>query len=102
MNALPATTSPTRRFHYGKSFLTPQECAEHTAAEAQVRRFHPCPGCEGGKHKLERCAKCEGRGFYLSPAVALKYGVTQFLPIDQQPQPVAANPQRRVGEGMVL
>jgi hypothetical protein len=78
----PELTLPIR-FHFGQSFLTPQECAEHTSAVELARHFHPCPDCDGGKHKLNRCRKCEGRGFAMRPAVARKWGLPAVLALDE-------------------
>jgi hypothetical protein len=65
--------------HYGKSFLTPLQAAEHAEFVVQCVRFHPCPDCDGGKHTLSRCRRCQGRAFYLPTAVARKWGLEAFL-----------------------
>lgn len=65
--------------HFGKPVLSPQEAAEHAAWLALAIRYHPCHGCEGGRHLLTRCATCQGRRFFLPPAVARKWGLEKFL-----------------------
>jgi len=65
--------------HFRQSFLTPQECAEHTEWVRLAKLYHPCPDCAGGLHTIYRCRTCQGRGFLLPRAVARKWGLEAVL-----------------------